>query len=398
MCASCGKLMGVGDACPYCGADNKKVALRLKRVAAGGAVKSAHPVTTALVIVNVFLFLVALGVGGMRPTSGIFDFGAPNVEFAYRLGLMYQPAVAAGDWWRLITPIFLHLGVLHLFFNSYILWVAGRHLESEIGSRLMLMVYLGTGILGFVASYATGTILSGGASGAISGLLGFLIVRRRLVDGDFRNPLTMWIIQLIVLTAIFGVVVSRVDNAAHLGGFVSGALVALLLTKVRMGKGGALGLMLVTTGLVVATGVAAAQMGLSLTRGSSADVDGVTTCMVHASNAFDKEGLYVDQGKVGDLIDCFGTTASLGGEAAGARDEVIGQLKVAKDAHEHADAAAAQDASRRVREGVQRYRKWLDAHWALFFPPPARIVSTPIAPPLRPEAEASPMHEGQREP
>jgi membrane associated rhomboid family serine protease len=390
--------MGVADVCPYCGADNKKVSLKLKRAMAraeGG--KTPYPVTMGFVIVNVFMYVLAIAIGGLAPSSGVMSLGAPDIEFVYRLGLMYPPAIAAGDWWRLVTPVFLHLGVLHVFFNTYILWVAGRHVEEEVGPRLMFFVYMATGILGFVASYATGTALSGGASGAVSGLLGFVLVRRRLVDGDFRNPITMWIIQLIVLTAIFGLVVARVDNAAHVGGIVPGAAIAWLLTRVRLSKAGAVGLMLLTTGLAVVTVVAGVMMGLSLTRGSTKDVDGVTTCMVRASNALTLGGLAVDAGRVQDAITCFSTTGSLGGQASDAREEVISQLKVAADAHARSDTAGEQDATRRVMLGVASYRGWLDEHWMVFFPPPNRIVDRSSDRPLSPDAEASPMREGQRE-
>jgi|GEM_PF-979732 len=359
MCASCGKLMGVADECPYCGADNKKVSLRLKRAAAAGAGKSAHPVTTGLVVANAFLFLVALVVGGLQPVSGFFDFGAPDSEMLFRLGSLFPPAVEAGDWWRFITAMFLHGSLLHVFFNMYILWVAGRHMEGEIGSRLMFFVYMTTGIAGFVASYMTGTVETLGASGAVSGVLGFVLVRRRLVDGTFRNPITMWIIQLIVLTAVFGLLVARVDNAAHIGGFVLGAGFAWLLTTVKLSKVGAIGIMLLTTGLVVTTIAAAVSMGLSLTEGSGGDIIGVDRCAREGAQALVRDGIGVDPTAASKAIACFNDTASLGGDAADAREEMIAGLRDAVDAHQGSDVAGEQEAARRFGEGFVAFQSWV---------------------------------------
>lgn len=366
MCASCGKLMGVADECPYCGADNKKVSLKIKRVMAraeGG--KSAYPVTMGFVIVNVFLFIVAIAIGGLAPSSGLMSLGAPDIEFVYRLGLMYPPAIAAGDWWRLVTPVFLHLGVLHVFFNSYILWVAGRHVEDEVGPRLMFFVYMLAGILGFVASYATGTQLSGGASGAVSGLLGFVLVRRRLVDGDFRNPITMWIIQLIVLTAIFGLVVSRVDNAAHVGGIVSGAAIAWLLTTVRLSKAGAVAIMLLTTGLAVATVVALGSMALSLSRGTTGDLGAVAACMLKASDAVTGR-MGLDPEATTAAIGCLEAAPKLGGAPGDAREQVLAALKLARDARGEGDTVGEQQGIHEVATGFNAFSGWFDHSYGLY--------------------------------
>jgi hypothetical protein len=87
-------------------------------------------------------------------------------------------------------------------------------------------MYIASGVLGFVASQFA-HIGGGGASGAVAGILGCTIVKRRLTDGHFQHPLTMQAIQLVLLNALFGLAISKVNNTAHLGGLLTGALLGL---------------------------------------------------------------------------------------------------------------------------------------------------------------------------
>jgi len=368
MCASCGKLMGVVDECPYCGADNRKVGVRLKRVARSleGGGRGAAPVTRGFVILNVFLFVAAIAIGGVSAAGGGgLEIATPDVGLQFRLGLLYGPAVDAGDWWRLIMPIFLHLGVLHVFFNSYILWVAGQHVEAEIGPRLMFLVYMAAGILGFVGSYFAG-IGGAGASGAVSGLLGFLLVRRRLVDGDFRHPLTQWVIQLTVITAIFGLIVSRVNNVAHLVGFLTGGGFAWMLTRVRLSRRGAAGLMFATLGTAVATVAAIVAMLLSLGRGSADDLRQVAICVDQTTEALEDDGRSIAPERATRASECLATAPVLNGDAADAQRVMSTQLKLALDAHAEGDTAAEQAATSEILRARMLFGSWFKQNGARY--------------------------------
>ncbi len=368
MCGNCGKLMGVADVCPYCGVDNNKVAVRLKRAASAsrrGAGAGAFPVTVFMVGANLFLFAIAIAIGGARPGGG-FEILSLDGETLLRLGGHFSPAIAAGDWWRLFTAIFLHGGLLHVFFNSFILWIAGRHLEAELGSRLMFLIYMLAGVLGFVASYVAGITFTVGASGAVSGLLGALLVRRWLVDGHFRNPITMWVIQLIVLTAIFGLVVSQVNNVAHLVGFLTGAGVAFLLTKVRLSKAGAVGLMLLTTALAVATAAALASMAFNLSRASGEDVVQAARCVDKATAALVDEGRSVDPARAAAALTCVDELPDIAGEADDALGVLRDGLKAGAEAHRAGDLIGEQDGARKILDGHGRFSRWLDANHARY--------------------------------
>ena len=111
--------------------------------------------------------------------------GSTQTDVLVRLGAKVTPLVAAGEYWRLFTSMFLHIGVAHLFFNGYALLVVGTELERLLGWGRFLAIYLLSGLLGSLASYAFSANLSAGASGAIFGLIGalgafFFLHRERL--------------------------------------------------------------------------------------------------------------------------------------------------------------------------------------------------------------------------
>jgi rhomboid protease GluP len=147
----------------------------------------------------------------------------------------FPPFIAAGEWWRLITPMFLHLplggnggarSLMHIGFNMYILYLYGPYVEEAVGSVRFLALYLIMGFGGGAASYAFGSCgaTSLGASGAVFGVVGFLVVymyRRRssIVSARFMQSLLF----LVGINLLIGFTLPGIDNMAHLGGLLSGA-------------------------------------------------------------------------------------------------------------------------------------------------------------------------------
>ncbi len=358
MCANCGKLMGVGDTCPYCGADNRAVAVRAKRVmgrAAGEA--GAMSVSGAIVTVNLFLYLTALVVGGVEQGGGMMGFLAPDTSVLFQLGLQYNPAIEAGQWWRLVTPIFLHLGLLHVLFNCYILWASGRLVEGEIGSRLMFLTYMLAGVVGFVASYYQG-IGGGGASGAVAGMLGFMLVRRRLVDGHFRHPATVWVIQLVVLNAVFGLLATQVNNTAHLFGFLTGGAMALLLTKVRLSRLGAVALMLLTWTMAAVTVASFALMLLSAYRGGPDDFAEAQRCWIQVADVVQRPAFDPDRAMRARA--CLADAPRLEPEANQAAEQAARALGQGIEAWERGDSAPVARSLDAAAEAFKQYDRWRD--------------------------------------
>ena len=187
------------------------------------------PITLALVAVNVVVFVAMLAFGaGLWHTDN-------QVQLAW--GANFGPATKDGEWWRLFTAMFLHFGVIHLGLNMWALWDSGRLVERLYGSPRFALLYLGSGLAGnLVSLVAQGDrAVSGGASGAIFGLYGAFLValarERRHVDRhEFRW--LFWGGGAFALVALgFGFVVPGIDNAAHLGGLGTGALLGVALAR-----------------------------------------------------------------------------------------------------------------------------------------------------------------------
>jgi len=182
-------------------------------------------VVTVLLVVNVLMYAVTVVL------SGSLD---PSLDALYVLGAKENSAIDAGQWWRLLTPMVLHGGVLHLLFNSWALYALGTGAEAAFGARRFLAIYLLAGIAGNMASYlVSADRLSVGASGAIFGLLGALAARifaaRSVLGREATKMQFGQIGSMIAINLVFGFAVPNIDNAAHIGGLLVGALVGLVL-------------------------------------------------------------------------------------------------------------------------------------------------------------------------
>jgi membrane associated rhomboid family serine protease len=225
ICGECAVPAAVGQLCP----DDAGQRTRIRRVGDGG-----RPVVTlTLLAVNtVMLAIEALQSGG---TAGLLE---PSARALCRLGALNGPAIAHdGQYWRLLTVMVLHAGIIHWAFNSYALYIFGPLLESLLGPFRFLGLYVGSGLAGAGASLAFNhTQLGVGASGAIFGLLGALVAffyRRRDVGG--RGPLQNLLIVL-ALNVFIGARAANVDNFAHGGGFLTGLAAMALLEVVPRGR------------------------------------------------------------------------------------------------------------------------------------------------------------------
>jgi rhomboid protease GluP len=183
-------------------------------------------VTYTILLVNAVMLVVTALMSGGRP--GVVE---PSTAALCRLGALNAAAIAeSGQWWRLLTVMVLHGGVLHFALNSYALFVYGPPLEQALGRLRLVAVYLVSGFVGAAASFAFGrTALGVGASGAIFGLLGGLVAflwrRRSRGLAQLQSVLV-----IVALNLAFGLSIPNIDNLAHVGGFVGG-LVAIGLME-----------------------------------------------------------------------------------------------------------------------------------------------------------------------
>ncbi len=225
MCRECGTLVPAELAtCPACGASMRGIPRGGLGRAAGLLLPSFGSASTSLLAAMVVVYL-ATAIG---PPDG--SFWEPPRRVLFALGMKWTPAILAGQWWRLVTAIFLHGNLLHIAFNGYALANLGPAIEDAVGSRRFLVVFVATGIASFVASAVLmPSVPSLGASGALFGLIGCGIAcgwKRGGRAGALRDELVRW--------AIFGfllLLVPGIDHAAHAGGFVAGIALGAVLGR-----------------------------------------------------------------------------------------------------------------------------------------------------------------------
>jgi membrane associated rhomboid family serine protease len=187
-------------------------------------------ISYSLFAFNILVFLLMSLAGGSQNLDTLLGFGAKH-----------NVAIDSGETWRFVTPIFLHIGFLHLAFNSYALWIVGPQVEKLYGGPRFLLLYLITGVAGVAASYFYNPYIpSAGASGAIFGLFGVLLVfsfkYRKSVPAFFSNALGSGILLTLGINLVIGWTFEHVDVAAHLGGLIAGCALGAVIPFARPGE------------------------------------------------------------------------------------------------------------------------------------------------------------------
>jgi membrane associated rhomboid family serine protease len=218
ICTECMTPAPVGQRCPeHSGRPQgvRRVTTGARRTAFEG---TGALVTKTLIGINllVYLITVAQGPGLNNPGGSLFG-----------KWILFGPAVADGDWWRLITSTFLHASLIHIAFNMYFLWFVGTAVEHALGRGRFLLVYFVSGLAGsagaLVVNPKTPTV---GASGAIFGILGAALVLERQ-----RNyVLGGQALGLIVINLILSFVIANISVGGHIGGLIGGVLCTLVLS------------------------------------------------------------------------------------------------------------------------------------------------------------------------
>ena len=232
MCPSCRALVGTGDrTCSFCGARLKGKPSGLGKLLQN-VLPHYAPVSYSLLTVNFILFLAVFYSDSRRTPEdlGILLRG-PSSSSLVAWGADAGWLVAQGQMWRLISAIFLHAGILHLMFNSYALIFIGPLLEELLGKERFLALYLATGVAGFLLSnaYYSPLMTTVGASGAIFGLIGAAVVISKRW-GAWGSMLHQQLVHWAIYGFVYGLLLGA-NNAAHLGGALSGAGLAFLLPR-----------------------------------------------------------------------------------------------------------------------------------------------------------------------
>ena len=177
-----------------------------------------HPALTYILIaVNVLVWLVILAISFFSQNS--YD------SLILNLGAKINSLILKGEFWRLITSMFLHSGIFHLLANCYSLYYLGTQIESLFGSKRFAVIYIFSGILGSVTSFAFTTSPSVGASGAIFGLMGALLYIMYRKPMLFKTSLGRGIITIVAINLALGFTKDGIDYYAHIGGLIGGFLI-----------------------------------------------------------------------------------------------------------------------------------------------------------------------------
>jgi membrane associated rhomboid family serine protease len=235
ICPDCMRPASVGFQCPSCVAEGSRTT-RSGGTPYGGQ-RSGNPALTSQVLIgiNVLVWVLVLVTGGrssslidllsLRPDGGLVDFQGGTYSV--------PPGVADGRVWQLLTAAFMHVEVWHIGFNMLALYALGPQLELAVGRARFLALYLLSALTASAAVmwFAPAYSLTLGASGAIFGLMGALLVVAIKVRGDVRGMLT-WIAVNFAFTLLF---VRLISWQGHTGGFVGGLLIGAALVYAPRG-------------------------------------------------------------------------------------------------------------------------------------------------------------------
>ena len=404
VCRNCGAIVGAGETvCAQCG-----LPLELARVEgdprrhvydhetlrfARALLSRPHTFTILFLVANIFVFMLMWASSGMTGSALLlFPFDVLVVYGAKINSLINAPTP---QWWRFITPIFIHVNLPHLLVNMWGLWMFGPYVERLYGSAKFVVFWVLTGVAGVVASYLTvrpemhvsaiGRFLfktqdmpSAGASGALFGLVGVLFVfgikfRKELPEG-FKRAFGTGLLPMILLNLLIGFWGRGfIDNAAHLGGFFMGAGLALFVDYKRPGERGPVAvfwhaIQLLALSLVVASFVmvarnfpdiqalreqAAAQPGRPPVMQTKAYIDAIN----HGQRALFAAMNDGDASAIDPAIKALSEAPKLDDQAAAIVSELKGLLERARNLMAMPPGRARDDEAEKI---AAAYQSWLE--------------------------------------
>jgi membrane associated rhomboid family serine protease len=252
ICADCANFGPVGIRCPdHASVRRASPATRIKprpvRRAPGIALGTNQaPVTYALIGINLLTYLIGASQG-----AGLSNPGGS----LYSKLWLDAPQLHSGGWYRLVTTMFLHASVLHIAFNMFALWAIGRPVEQYLGTARYIGLYFVSGLAGSAGALVQTPGVTVGASGAIFGILGAMLI----IEWQITGRLAGTAMTLIVINLVFSFAVPGISWGGHVGGLIGGILIMLAYAHWgdrgraqygQLGLGGALGLVAVAAGSI----------------------------------------------------------------------------------------------------------------------------------------------------
>lgn len=185
------------------------------------------PVTITLIVIQVLVYLLMTVMGGSTNPAVLVQFGALRTAL-----------VTSGQWWRLITPVFVHIGFTHILINSITLYFIGMYIEQLFGHWRMFVIYFVSAFTGnLLSAVCLPNSLSAGASTAIFGLFGaFLMLGESFRQNQALHQLSRQFLILVLLNIGTDVLIPGINLAGHVGGLIGGFLVAYVVGAPRLGS------------------------------------------------------------------------------------------------------------------------------------------------------------------
>lgn len=220
LCPECGRSY------PTVGADEESAKIAFEQLLEE---KTPRVFVVPILMALNFMVFLAMSVSGV-------SWLAPTVFQLLSWGANFDPIIAGGDYWRLLSSTFVHIGILHIAINMWVLWKVGRMAERLFGNWPFLFLYLACGLGGSIASVAWNPMItSAGASGAIFGVAGGLLAfMQREKLGNFQEFMKGHLNNLLLFVGynlFYGFTSSGIDNAGHIGGLVTGMVLGFFLAR-----------------------------------------------------------------------------------------------------------------------------------------------------------------------
>ncbi len=231
ICPNCGKLISANaEECYFCGLKHPGKTNLFSFVQK--LFRGKIGIVTTIIYFCVGLYVVSLLLEPkaiLQNFGSLFNIFSPSSRSLVILGMTGYPSMNGGQWWTLLTAIYLHGGLLHILFNM--LWIRqlGPMVDSIFGTSRFVLIFSLSGIFGFVLSNALSGAPTIGASGSIFGLLGALIYYGRSRGGAFGQIIYPQLMTWAVVMFLFGFFSPGINNYAHLGGFIGGYLTGNVL-------------------------------------------------------------------------------------------------------------------------------------------------------------------------
>jgi len=235
ICPDCSHEAPVGQKCPECLRAGGKQRIVNGRAAISGPSFQTSPVVFTLIAINVVIFMIGLYSPSLH-NNLINDYGSLRLARTQTGAII---GIGAGEWWRAITYAFLHAGFLHILFNMYFLYIFGPRLEQQVKAGAFTGIFLASAAGGSLASFLFGppNIPSIGASGALFGLFGaWLYAAYRQRGSAAGKAMFNQLGGILLLNMALPLFIPDIDWRGHVGGLVTGVVIALLWERIARGR------------------------------------------------------------------------------------------------------------------------------------------------------------------